>query len=91
MESSDLDPARGVDKFVVYCDAYIFGLGAVLMLRVNVIDYASRQMKPHEANYPDHDLELRVVVFPHRIWGHYLYGVHCIIYTEQKSLSYLMD
>ena len=25
--------------------------------------YASRQLKPHEQNYPTHDLELAVIVF----------------------------
>jgi len=39
-----------------------------------VIAYASRQLKPHEVNYPVHDLELAAVVFALRIWRHYLYG-----------------
>ena len=47
----------------MYCDASIAGLGAVLMQRGHVIAYASRQLKPHEANYPTHDLELGVMVF----------------------------
>jgi hypothetical protein len=28
-----------------------------------VIAYGSRQLKPHEVNYPTHDLELAAVVF----------------------------
>ncbi|KAJ9548193.1 hypothetical protein OSB04_020736 [Centaurea solstitialis] len=48
---------------VVYCDASHQGLGAVLMQRGKVIAYASRQLKPHECNYPTHDLELGAVVF----------------------------
>ena len=56
-----------------------------------MIAYASRQLKPHEANYPRHDLELGVVVFAHNIWRHYLYGVRCTIYTDHKSFRYLMD
>ncbi|GJU53393.1 reverse transcriptase domain-containing protein [Tanacetum coccineum] len=48
---------EGSDDFVVYCDASIKGLGAVLMQRMKVIAYASRQLKIHEKNYTTHDLE----------------------------------
>ncbi|GKA58464.1 reverse transcriptase domain-containing protein, partial [Tanacetum coccineum] len=52
---------EGSEDFVVYCDASIKGLGAVLMQRMKVIAYASRQLKIHEKNYTTHDLELRAV------------------------------
>ncbi|GKD71877.1 putative reverse transcriptase domain-containing protein [Tanacetum coccineum] len=52
---------EGNDNFVVYCDASLQGLGAVLMQREKVIAYASRQLKPHEENYTTHDLELGAV------------------------------
>ena len=61
------------------------------MQRGRVIAYASRQLKPHEANYPTHDLELGAVVFALKIWRHYLYGVKFVVYTDHKSLKYLMD
>nr|GEY09834.1 putative reverse transcriptase domain-containing protein [Tanacetum cinerariifolium] len=61
------------DDFVVYCDASLQGLGAVLMQKEKVIAYASRQLKPHEENYTTHDLELGAVVFALKIWRHYLY------------------
>ncbi|GKE16474.1 putative reverse transcriptase domain-containing protein, partial [Tanacetum coccineum] len=54
---------EGSEDFVVYCDASIKGLGAVLMQRMKVIAYASRQLKIHEKNYTTHDLELGAVVF----------------------------
>jgi hypothetical protein len=63
------------EGFVVYSDASSKGLGCVLMQHGRVIAYASRQLKPHEVNYPVHDLELAAVVFALRIWRHYLYGV----------------
>ncbi|GJX55375.1 putative reverse transcriptase domain-containing protein [Tanacetum coccineum] len=65
---------EGNDDFVVYCDASLQGLGAVLMQRETIIAYASRQLKPHEENYTIHDLELGAVVFALKIWRHYLYG-----------------
>ena len=40
-------------------------------------------------NYPTHDLELAAVVFALKIWRHYLYGVHCRIFTDHKSLQYI--
>ncbi|GJX83608.1 putative reverse transcriptase domain-containing protein, partial [Tanacetum coccineum] len=49
---------EGSEDFIVYCDASIKGLGAVLMQREMVIAYASRQLKIHEKNYMTHDLEL---------------------------------
>ena len=52
--------------------------------------YASRQLKPHEQNYPTHDLELAMIVFDLKIWRHYLYGEKCRIYTDHKSLKYLL-
>ncbi|GKG09310.1 putative reverse transcriptase domain-containing protein, partial [Tanacetum coccineum] len=46
---------EGSEDFIVYCDASINGLGAVLMQREKVISYASRQLKIHEKNYTTHD------------------------------------
>ena len=51
---------------------------------------ASRQLKKHEANYPTHDLELAIVVFALKIWRHYLYKKTCHVFTNYKSLKYLL-
>ncbi|KAG8472900.1 hypothetical protein CXB51_034785 [Gossypium anomalum] len=45
-------------EFVIFSDASLLGLGCVLMQERRVVAYASRQLKPHEKNYPTHDLEL---------------------------------
>ncbi|KAK1423394.1 hypothetical protein QVD17_18696 [Tagetes erecta] len=82
---------EGTEDFVVCSDASHVGLGCVLMQRGKVIAYASRKLKPTEANYPTHDLELEAVVFALKIWRHYLYGTKCIIYTDHKSLKYFFD
>lgn len=58
----------GTDGFVVYYDTFRVFLGCVLMQRGKVISYASRKLKPHEMNYPTHDLELATVVFALKIW-----------------------
>jgi len=75
---------------VVYSGASHVGLGCILMQDGKVVAYVSRQLKTHEANYPTHDLELAAVVFALKIWRHYLYGENCTIYTDHKSLKYLL-
>jgi hypothetical protein len=69
--------------FVVYCDASRQGLGCVLMQDEKVVVYASRQLKPHEQNYPTHDLEFAAVVHALKIWRHYLIGNKCEIQTTR--------
>jgi hypothetical protein len=54
-----------------------------------VVAYASRQLRPHEQNYPTYDLELAAVVHALKIWRHYLIGNKCEIYTDHKSLKYI--
>ncbi|GJW15521.1 putative reverse transcriptase domain-containing protein [Tanacetum coccineum] len=63
-ESPILALPKGNDDFIVYCDASLQGLGAVLMQREKVISYVSRQLKPHEENYTTHDLELGICYHP---------------------------
>ncbi|KAA3484183.1 integrase [Gossypium australe] len=82
-----LEPGK---EFVVYNDASLNGLGCVLMQEGKVIAYASQQLKPHEKNYPTHDLELAAIVFALKIWRHHLYGEKCRVFTDHKSLKYLM-
>jgi hypothetical protein len=76
-------------SFDVYCDASDTGLDCVLMQDNRVIAYASRTHRPHEQNYPTHDLELAAVVHALKIWRHYLMGAHCNIYIDHKSLKYI--
>ncbi|GJZ57162.1 putative reverse transcriptase domain-containing protein [Tanacetum coccineum] len=52
---------EGSEDFILYCDASIKGLGAVLMQREKVIAYASRQLKIPKKNYTTHDLELGAI------------------------------
>jgi hypothetical protein len=55
-------------SFDVFCDASKLGLGSVLMQDGKVIAYVSRQLRPHELNYPTHDLELTAVVYALKTW-----------------------
>jgi ribonuclease HI len=76
--------------FVVYCDALKQGLSCVLMQGGKVVAYASRQLRKHEENYPTHDLELAAIIHALKVWRHYLMGNKCDIYTDHKSLKYIL-
>uniref|UniRef100_A0A2C9W6D4 RNA-directed DNA polymerase n=1 Tax=Manihot esculenta TaxID=3983 RepID=A0A2C9W6D4_MANES len=79
------------EDFTVFCDVSRVGLGCVLMQNDRVIAYASRQLKKHELNYPTHDLEMAAVIFALKMWRHYFYGVKCEIFTDHKSLQYILS
>jgi hypothetical protein len=78
-------------SFDVYCDASKLGLGSVLMQDGKVIAYLSHQLRPHELNYPTHDLELAAVVHALKTSRHYLMGDRCEIYTNHKSMKYIFS
>ncbi|GJY80881.1 putative reverse transcriptase domain-containing protein, partial [Tanacetum coccineum] len=73
-----LDLLEGSKDFIVYCDALIKGLGAVLMQREKVIAYALCQLKIHEKNYTTHDLELESVVFALKSGGQLSVWDQCV-------------
>ena len=80
---------QGTEGFEIYCDASKQGLGVVLMQHDKVVAYASRQLKEYETRYPTHDMELAAVVFALKMWRYYLYGLHCKIFTDHKTLKYI--
>lgn len=77
--------------FEVYCDASKQGLRCLLMQDKKVVAYVSLQLKPHEENYPTHELELAAVVFALKTWRHYLYGAKFEVFSDHKSLKYVFD
>ena len=62
-----LKMSDGTRGMVIYSDALGQDWGCVLMQHGHVIAYASRQLKPHEKNYPTRDLELTAVIFALKI------------------------
>ena len=57
-------------EYVIFSDVSLNGIICVLMQEGKVVAYASRQLKPHEKNWPAHDLELVAIVFALKIWRH---------------------
>ncbi|GKA93916.1 putative reverse transcriptase domain-containing protein [Tanacetum coccineum] len=45
----------------------------------------------HEENYATHDLELEDIVFALRLWRHYMYRAKCVVFTDHKSLQYILN
>ena len=78
-------------RFKVYCDTSFKCLGCVLMQDVNVIAYPSRQLRPHEVNYPMHDIKLVVAILALKLWRHYLYGLLCKICSDLQNLRYVFN
>jgi hypothetical protein len=54
-----------------------------------VIAYDSRALRPHEKNYPTHDLELAAVIHALKFWRLYFMGNRCNIFTDHKRLKYI--
>jgi hypothetical protein len=63
-------------------------LGCVLVQERKVIAYESSQLRPHEVNYPTHDLVLVAVFYALKNWRQFVYRSKCELYTDHKSLKY---
>jgi len=81
----------GPGGYEIYNDKPYKGLRCVLMQHDKVVAFASRQLRPHELNYPTHDLELAAIIFALKIWRHYLCGEMFLIFTNHQSLKYLFS
>ena len=57
-------------NYIIYCNESRVDLCFVLVQRGKVIAYASSQLKVHEKNYLNHDLDLAAVVFALNISRH---------------------
>ena len=80
------------EPFILFIDASMTGLGAVLAQKKNgkevVIAYASRSTNQHEANYSITDLECLAVVWAVQHFQHYLFN-HFTIVTDHSALKWL--
>ena len=82
-------PERG-QRYTVYYDASKAWLGCALMQSERVVAYGSHQLKNHEQKYPTHHMELAAIVFALKIWHHYFYDEQFEVYSDHKSLKYIL-
>ena len=78
--------------FLLETDASISGLGAVLAQKndygkVRPLTYASSTLQAHEKNYGTSELEALGVVWAIKHFRPYVYGHHCIVYTDHVALK----
>jgi len=81
----------GPGGYEIYSNASNRGLGCVLMQHGKVVAYASHQLRPHDLNYPTHELELAAITFALKILRYYLRGERFQIFTNHQSLKYLFS
>lgn len=82
--------------FILYTDASVYGIGAVLMQQhpdgLKPVAYESRKFIPAEVNYPTHEQELLAVVHSLKTWHCYLEGspFTVIVRSDHKPLQHFL-
>ena len=77
--------------FVVDADASGLGLGAVLMQDGHPVAYFSKGLGPRGQSKPIYEKELMAIVLVVQKWRHYLLGRRFTIWTDERSLHFIMQ
>ncbi|KAL4570019.1 hypothetical protein LXL04_025668 [Taraxacum kok-saghyz] len=76
--------------FVVECDASGRGIGAVLMQQQKPLAYFSKSLSDRNLAKSAYEREIMALVLSVQHWGAYLLGTKFVVYTDQKSLKFLL-
>jgi hypothetical protein len=69
-------------------DAFVLGLGAVLLQEGRLMAFKSRKCNSAEMNYNVTEKKMLAVVHALRVWWCYLDGADFIVYTEHVSNTF---
>ena len=60
------------------------------MTEITILPFFQKLEFPGSYNYPTYDLELVAIVFALNIWRHYLCGEQFEVFSDHKSLKYIL-
>ena len=93
MKAPILKPFDVKRETILTTDASKIGLSGILQQVIDgkrhVIEYASRSLRPNEANYSASELECLALVYCCQYFRHYLLGITYLVETDHHSLCYL--
>jgi hypothetical protein len=74
--------------YEVYCDASLYGVGAILVQDGKPVAFYSKKFTKEQINYSTYEQEFTAVVHALRVWRCYLEGVKFTLYTDHQPLTY---
>ena len=83
------DQTPDAAPYIVYTDASLVALGAILTQNGRPVAYESRALLPAERNYSTTEQEQLAVVHALRTWHCYLEGLQFTVVTDHNPLVYL--
>ena len=79
------DPTK---PYTVFCDASLYGIGAILMQDDHPVAYLSKKFTKEQINYSTYEQEFTAVVIALDTWRCYLEGNHFTLCTDHEPLTY---
>ncbi len=76
------------EEYSVYCDASLYGVGAILVQKGKPVAFYSKKFTKEQINYSTYEQEFTAVVHALRVWRCYLEGVKFTLYTDHQPLVY---